>query len=75
MNKFRRKSLEEIKLKLEQLQFDIDTLKDEEQQAHDNLPESIQYSEKGETMEDNVYKLEQAYDCIQQALDELDDIE
>lgn len=75
MNKFRRKSLEEIKLKLEQLQFDIDSLKDEEQEAHDNLPESIQYSEKGETMEDNVYKLEQAYDCIQQALDELDDIE
>lgn len=47
MNKQRRKRLEEASKLIAQAQGIIEEVKDEEQEAHDNLPESIQYGEKG----------------------------
>ena len=58
MNNARRTQLESISLKLD----DIIT---EEQESFDNLPESLQYSEKGETMETYIEQMEEAKALIE----------
>ncbi len=75
MNKARRKILAKINEKLEQLkeELQLDVI-DVEQEAFDNMPESLQYSEKGDRMEDiistlldAVSNIEEAIDCITEA--------
>ena len=60
MNKARRKKLGEIIDQLENLREDLDSVACEERDAYDNLPESLQESDRGCAMEE--------------AADELDDI-
>ena len=60
MNKARRKKLGEIIDQLEYLREDLDAVASEERDAYDNLPESLQESDRGCAMEE--------------AADELDDI-
>ncbi len=62
MNEDRRKRIEKI---IEQL----DSLREEEQDAYDNLPESIQDSERGESMTDNVDNLEEAKSTLESILE------
>lgn len=47
MNKIGRKQIEAIINQLESLRDEIETLKDEEQEKYDNLPDSLQDSERG----------------------------
>lgn len=54
MNKARRKELTEIINLIEEARERLEAVKDEEQEAFDNLPESFQYSERGETMEEYI---------------------
>ena len=54
MNKNRRKAIGDIYDKLIDIQSDLECIRDEEQEAFDNLPESIQYSERGERMEEYI---------------------
>lgn len=51
----------------------IEMCRDEEQEAFDNLPESIQFSNRGEMMEDYVSEIEYALDSIESAADSLTD--
>lgn len=60
MNKARRKELSRIAEELENLRDALDAVASEERDAYDNLPESLQESERGTAMEE--------------AADELDDI-
>ena len=46
----------------------LENCKDEEEEAFENLPEGLQSSNRGETMEQNI-------EYIQAAIDELDNIE
>ena len=62
MNKQRRKRLAEAMELLQQAQEIIEEVRDEEQGAFDNLPEGLQYSERGEAMEEAISNLEEAYD-------------
>jgi uncharacterized protein YukE len=71
MNTARRKALGEIQDQLTDLQSALELFKDEEQECYDNLPEGIQYSEKGEAMESAVESMEAAYDNIQDAIDNI----
>lgn len=61
MNKIRRKQLQEASELIAKAQGIIESVKDEEQEAHDNLPESIQYGEKGQQMEEYIDMLDEAY--------------
>lgn len=54
MNKQRRRALEQIVEQLRALSTEIETLRDEEQEYLDNMPESMQSGEKGEKAEGNV---------------------
>jgi hypothetical protein len=74
MNKARREQIETIVSKLYSIQEDIDSIAQDERDAFDNLPEGLQYSEKGEDMETNADDLEQASSDIEDIIDLLHDI-
>ena len=61
MNKARRGRIEKVANLLEELRGELESVKDEEQSAYINMPESLQGSERGESMQD--------------AIDALDDID
>lgn len=65
MNKERRKKLQEVYALMEKAQGIIEEVKDEEQEAHDNLPESFQYGEKGEQMEECIEQCDEIMQIIE----------
>lgn len=67
MNKERRKAIKEILARLDEQRSAIEEVMDGEQEAYDNLPDNIRYSERGETMLENVESLSD-FSCY---LDEL----
>lgn len=71
MNKDRRKHINDIVEQLNVLLLEIEEVKDEEQEAYDNLPESMQGGEKGEKMSDAVNNLEYAFDGLAEVIDYL----
>ena len=74
MNKARRKAIEEIIGKLEELKDQLETLSTEELEAYDNLPESIQSSERGERMSEGVDDIDDATGSIEDAIYTLTDL-
>lgn len=75
MNKARRKRIENIISKLEDLSAEIEEVMNEEQEAYGNLPESIQCSEKGENMEEYIASLDDAMNYVSDAISSLEEIE
>lgn len=73
MNRSRRKELKKAVDLINQAKEIIEMCRDEEQEAFDNLPESIRFSDRGEMMEDYVSKIEYALDSIESAVDSLTD--
>ncbi|MFV0419296.1 MAG: hypothetical protein ACK5KT_11270 [Dysgonomonas sp.] len=71
MNAQRRKQLENIISKLEELKNDIEMTRDAEQEAYDNLPEGLQVSFRGESIESAVGALDSAYDSIEDTINNL----
>lgn len=79
MNAIRRKTLKAIIKQLEELdslkqsiQEQLQEVIDEEQEAFDNMPESLQYSDRGEQMEEYIGIMEEAVSNLE-SLD-VDDI-
>ena len=64
MTKYRRKQLAKAVELLQEAQQIIEEVKDEEQEAFDNLPEPLQYSERGEAMEEAISELEEVCDSM-----------
>jgi predicted RNase H-like HicB family nuclease len=73
MNKSRRSRIDEIIQKIEDLTYDIDVLRDEEEESYENLPESIQYSDRGETMSEAIDNLESAISSLEEATEYLNE--
>lgn len=71
MNNIRRKQISAISEQIEKLKMDIEALKYEEQECFDNLPESLQASERGSMMEAAIEALEYASDDLDECLDHL----
>ena len=67
MNKARRKALEEINGKIEDLKSDLEGLRDEEQAYLDNMPESLQQGEKAEMAENAVGSMDEAIEALETA--------
>ena len=74
MNKQRRKQLAEASALISKAQEIIESVKDEEQEAHDNLPDSFQYGEKGQQMEEYIDALDEAYGQCDDLVSIIDDI-
>jgi hypothetical protein len=75
MNKQRRKAIAEAISAIEELVTDIENLRDEEQEYHDNMPENMQQGEKGEAAEAAVDALGNAAQLLDEAKDALGEIE
>ena len=72
MNKARRKEISRAIELMDQVYEILESVVDEEQEAFDNLPESIQGSERGETMEQYIATLEEVLENL--STDELQEI-
>ena len=68
MNRTRREAIDDLIEQLENIQQQIEALKDEEQTAYDNLPETLQYSERGETITEAIDNLESAESSVEEAI-------
>ena len=67
MNKMRRRRIEEIEEKLDQLDDVLVDILDEEQEYYDNIPDNLQTSEKADESDN-------AIDCITAAIMDLRDV-
>jgi hypothetical protein len=73
MNKGRRKAIELISLQAEELKGQIECLRDEEQDYFDNMPESLQSSQKGEDCEMHISFMDVAIDSLDEVITNLND--
>lgn len=71
MNNERRKKIktlcEELRLCLDLL----DSIKEEEEESFDSMAENLQYSSRGDTLQENISTLEESYDNIEDIINEL----
>lgn len=58
MNKQRRNRLQKVIDQLEELKQEVSYICEEEQEAYDNMPESLQDGERGSQMYENISTLE-----------------
>lgn len=75
MNKARRKAIEKIAKKLDELKSEFEGLRDEEQEAYDNMPEAFQESERGETAESILYNMDNVLEELESLYDDMMAIE
>jgi len=75
MNNARRKKIEDITTRIETLVTDLEEIRDDEQSAFDSIPESLQESEKGETMQAHIENLESCVSSLNDVLSYLSEIE
>lgn len=79
MNKQRRKQITELIEQLESLksqieEIDIDSIRSEEQDYRDNMPENLQNSEKAYNVDEAISQLEDADSCLGGAVSSIEDI-
>ena len=74
MNQKRRKKIIELAAQLDDLRIDLEAIRDEEQEAFDNLPESLQLSEKGEDMQTGVDTLTECVDQLEELAQTLEEV-
>lgn len=74
MNKERRNkvraAVEMLKVASEQLE----KIKDDEEFAFDNMPENLQYSQRGEDSQEAIDSLEEAIDGLEEVIDSLEGV-
>ena len=75
MNAERRKRRDAIGEILSAIISDIEELKDDEEGALENMPESLQESERGEKMRENVVSLEEIISELESQRDYLSEVD
>lgn len=71
MNAERRKQLSGIVDKLDEVREELEAVKEDEETAFENMPESLQSSERGEAMQSAIDVLTDASETLEYALNEL----
>lgn len=74
MNKERRKRLSEAVQSLEVVLSSVEDIIEEEQEAFDNLPESLQEGEKGQRLEENVEDLEAITERVSELISSIEEV-
>ena len=69
MNNNQRKQLEKISNRIDDLKIDIESIRDEEQDKLDNMPENLQGSERYSLMEDAISNLDDALSYLDDVSD------
>lgn len=73
MNSSRRNNIRQIIKRLNEIGLEIESVKDEEQDYLDNIPENLQMSQKYYISEEAIYSLEEAKDSIEEAIESLEE--
>ncbi len=73
MNKTTRKEIDDLIAQLESIKEQIGTIRYNEEEKYDNMPESLQESEKGEAMSNAIDNLESAMDSIEEVTSYLEE--
>lgn len=73
MNKKRRKRIDTLANQLENIPIEIDDIISEEETYYENMPESIQDGEKGETAQAAIECLNTARDSLTDAIEQLNE--
>lgn len=73
MNKSRRMRLTESQYKIDEAREMIELVKDEEENAYDNLPENLQSGEKGETMLSSIRSMDAALSSLEDAISSIEE--
>ena len=71
MNKIRRKALQEIYDKLSDLREELETIKDEEDESRENMPENLQGSERYEQSETASGNIDESMEYLSSACDSI----
>ena len=74
MNKVRREKLKKALANLELAKDMIEDVKEEENDTWEGMPEGLQESDRGLTMQENVEKLEEIVSNLEEAVYTLDDL-
>lgn len=74
MNNERRKKIKELCKKLNICLDVLENIKDEEQDSYDNLSDNLQYTRRGEIIQENVDALDEIYDKINEIIDDLNSL-
>lgn len=74
MNKARRKELDRAADMLRKAYSIIESCRDDEEDAYDNLPESFQDGERGEEMQEYIDVMDEAMDQIDEAANAIEEI-
>lgn len=69
MNKARRKEIDSVIATLEEAKERLESIRDDELEYYNLMPESFQYGEKGEAAEEAVSNLDYAIDQIDDAIE------
>lgn len=69
MNDKRRARLLDIELRLDALRTELEAVNEEEQEAFDNMPESLREGERGEKAQEALDALDSAMTAIVEAVD------
>ena len=74
MNKERRRRLGNVYAALQAAKDELEWIREEEQDAYDNLPESLQDDDRGYELEHNVEQMESAEEALSEAIEALEEI-
>lgn len=72
MNKARKKEIEAIVTSLREAADRLMFVRDEEEEAFNNLPEGIQAGERGSEMEEKVSSMDDAISSIEEAIESIE---
>lgn len=75
MNKARRKQIQDAIIRIESLTSFVQGILDDEQEAFDNMPESLQESDNGMASQEAQDNLESAIESLEEAIGCLEEIE
>ena len=75
MNKARRKWLADVYAAIENAKDELEQIRDEEQDAYDNMPESLQDTERANTLYENVDLMDSLISDLEDTLGYFDDIQ
>lgn len=71
MNKTQRNQIEKWIESINEIKEGVESMQEEEEEKFDNMPESLQESERGEQMQNGIENLEAAALSLEEAIDSL----
>lgn len=74
MNNDRRKKIKEIIIDMESIKSLLEDVLIDEESSFDNMPEGLQYSEKGETSQEAIDLMNEAVEGFEEVIDNLNSI-